>query len=143
MRDLWTTHDLPVLCAYVERETEGADLLNAADDVATALGLSDDELDRALARLEQAHYVTTVATFDGAFVETVTERGLREAAAWPSEQTALERMIAALDAIAEHSQDDDARSKAQKFASWLRSSGTTVGLSVASSVITGQLPGSH
>lgn len=141
MRDLWSTQDLPVLRAYAELEAEGEDLLNASDDVAANLGLTGDQFDATLRRLENGRYVQAGATFGGSYVEAITERGLREAGVWPSEQTALERMIAALDAIGENASDDDTRTKAQKFASWLRASGTTVGLSVASSVITGQVPG--
>jgi hypothetical protein len=73
----------------------------------------------------------------------LSEKGLHATGLWPTPETALDRMIAALDTIAANSSDEDTRTKAQKFAAWLRASGTTVGISVASTVLTGQIPGSQ
>lgn len=141
MRDIWTTRDLPVLRAYVELENADDDISNANDDVAAELGMTLDELDRSLSKLDQAEYIHTRATFGGVYVTGVTERRLREVGAWPSEQTALDRMLEALESIAEHTDDEDTRTRARKIIEGLSGAGRQLGLSVAAAVVTGQMPG--
>ncbi len=70
----------------------------------------------------------------------VTQTALYAVGAWPTPETALDRMLAALDKIAQNTDDSGTRTNAQRTAAWLRSS-ATVGLTVASAMITGQLPG--
>lgn len=143
MQDIWTTRDLPVLTAYAELDADGADLMNAEDEIAASLGLSQEQMDASIGRLAEANFVRAAATFGGSFVESLTERGRRTAGSWPSAETAADRLLAALDAIAEDaSRPESDRQKARKFGRWVGQSINTIGLEVAASVITGQLPGS-
>jgi predicted ArsR family transcriptional regulator len=141
VRDLWTTRDFPILRAYVELDAEGEDLLNATDHVAEQLGIPLDELERSLEKLSQAGYIETGATFGGPYVTAIRERGLREVGAWPTPETALDRMIAALEAIADNTDDEDTRTRARKILDGLGGAGRQIGISVVGAAIGGQIPG--
>jgi hypothetical protein len=58
---------------------------------------------------------------------------------WPSPETALDRMVAALEAIAENSSDEDTRSRARKIIDAISGAGRDLGIAVASAAITGQI----
>ncbi|MDN4175619.1 hypothetical protein QWY28_21840 [Nocardioides sp. SOB77] len=56
-------------------------------------------------------------------------------------ETALDRMIAALEAIAADTDDEDTRTRARKVIDGLSSAARLICLSVATTMATGQLPG--
>ncbi|WP_158647942.1 hypothetical protein [Nocardioides houyundeii] len=143
MRDLWTTRDLPVLREYVELDATGDDLFNATDDIAAKLGLDSDELDNSIHKLTTAGYITSAATFGGAYVTDVTERGLRTVGAWPDTESGVDRLIAALEALVASAPDEPTRTKRRATLEQVSGLGRDTLAAVVATVITGQLPGSQ
>ena len=145
--DDWTPRDLPflrVLHARLEADPD-PDEPTTGRPVVADQGWTEAEGTRALKNLLRGGHVvelpTTARFGDGpldAYLD-VTEKALYAVEAWPSPETALDRMIRALDAIADNTDDEDTRSNARRTADWLRRSVNTVGLSVAGAVISGQL----
>lgn len=140
--DTWASTDLPVL-RQVVRVCKNPMAMYDVAEVAAGVDLPLEDVEMALLRLSQAGYFTAKATggMQVSYVHKVSERARREAGQWPTPETGLDRIIAALESIADNTDDEDTRTKAERFATWLRASATTVGLSVASAAITGQLPG--
>ena len=71
----------------------------------------------------------------------VSGEALRQVGMWPTAETAFDRMITALQAIAVNTEDDDTRTRARKILDGLTCAGKSIGLSVATAAITGQIPG--
>lgn len=139
--DTWD-RDLRVLRAVVAKyQTEERPI--GAHELETTVGMTRDEVRAAYKNLHRGGYVVGASNERTIswHVFDVTERALREVGAWPSPQTALDRMIAALEAIADHTSDEDTRTRARKILDGLTGAGKTIGLSVATAAITGQLPG--
>ena len=140
--DTWHTRDLPVLREVVRQIDRGGQRLTMAT-VGEALDMPLEDVRRAALNLERGHCVA----LDGFAEDPVvwftdfTEKALRELGAWPSAETALDRMFAALQAIAENTQDEGTRTRAHKILDGLSGAGRTIGLGVATAAITGQLPG--
>jgi DNA-binding MarR family transcriptional regulator len=141
----WSRIDLPVLLELA-RAAESDEGVARIDDIARRHGLRSRDVLTSFDTLKRTGFVDARLDPDSggeySFIR-LSEKGLQTTGLWPTPETALYRMIAALDTIAENSNDEDTRTKAQKFAAWLRASGTTVGLSVASTVLTGQIPGTQ
>lgn len=142
--DTWSNRDLPVLRQIVRMVDHDPIVGGPLGDIATETGLDVDDVYRAAKALEYDGLIrlTEYASppqFHRA--DRVTGDARRLAGQWPTPETGLDRIIAALDAIAANTDDEDTRTKARKFADFLRTSAATVGLSVATAVITGQLPG--
>lgn len=141
--DTWNSRDFPVLLEAARRiDAEiGAGVRFA--DIAQATGLSEDDVVIAARALDDAGLVELrlLMPAKAGRIVRITARARQLVGHWPTEQTALDRIIAALEAIASNTDDEDTRSNARKFADFLRTSANTVGLSVAAAAITGQLPG--
>jgi hypothetical protein len=73
------------------------------------------------------------------FVQSCTRAGYEKAGAWPTPETAVDRLIAALEHIAENTEDDEERTRLQQFAVFLKTSGTQVGLNVVTAFLTRQV----
>jgi hypothetical protein len=142
--DTWSWRDLPVL-REAARGVDAEPILGIRlGEVAEATGLNNADVYRASKALQAAGLVE-LREYAGDGSDNSFE-GVSGAARvlvgqWPTEETALDRMIAALEEIAANTDDSDTRTNAQKFAAWLRTGATTVGLSVATAAITGRLPG--
>ena len=145
--ETWHARDLPFLTELVNQLDEYPQTWITGYNIAQALSLSDSDALRALAHLKRGGHVITKPvprrSGDGPLDEVldVTETALYAVSVWPTPETALDRMLAALDKVAQNTDDTDTRTNAQRTAACLRSSATTVGLTVASAMITGQLPG--
>lgn len=122
MPDTWASRDLPVLKAAVELyEENGRGPRVSAIEART--GFDHDTVQRALRALYTEPYFEQGKGSWGAgllMVGTPTSAALRVAGQWPSPETQLERLIAALEAAA----DDDARpeqerSRFKQAALWL------------------------
>lgn len=141
----WNRIDMPVLLELA-RAAESDEGVAGIDDIARRNGLRTRDVLTSFDTLKRTGFVDAQLDPDDggeySFIQ-LSEKGLYATGLWPTPDTALDRMITALDVIAENTNDEDTRTKAQKFAAWLRASGTTVGLSVASSVLTGRIPGSQ
>ncbi|MGD9991035.1 hypothetical protein [Pseudonocardia sp.] len=115
MNDLWNV-DHKVLCSIAEQiEDQGNDFADT-ELIAQALGDDVDRMDRALRRLSEADMVRAQPMLGGSWVISgVTERGLREVGAWPSQEQYAKQLIAVLEDVAEHDPDPVQRSKARKM----------------------------
>lgn len=138
------SRDLPVLRS-IAAQLEGRSLYGYAtiSQVAEDLSLNDDDVQRAIRALEGEGLIRRHEN-PGLFGRVVGMSGeaRRLVGLWPTAETALDRMIAALEAIAENTEDDDTRSRARKILDGLTGASRTIGLSVATAAITGQIPGS-
>lgn len=104
--DRWNTRDLPVLKAAVEIfDQEGRNA--SAAELGEATGLDHDTVQQALRALYlEPYFEKGRNAFSGHIlgVGAPTGAAMRTAGLWPTPETQLERMIAALEAAAE---DDD------------------------------------
>ncbi len=141
--ETWHARELPVLRA-IARQLERGPIRQPVQlaDITAETGFSDEDVIRALDILGHADMIDVELNRMtlNARVLRISAEARRRVGQWPTGQTALDRIIAALEAIAANTDDTDTRTNARKFADWLRASGTTVGLSVASAAITGQMP---
>ncbi|GAT09379.1 hypothetical protein H7I77_01875 [Mycolicibacterium novocastrense] len=131
MTDTWTTRDLPVLKAAVElydQTGEGP----SADEIERACGFDEQTVQRALRALyRQPYFDKGVEAFGGdiLMVGEPTGDAFRVAGLWPSPETQLERLIAALEAAADDdSRQPDERSRMKQIALTLRGAAWQVAL---------------
>ena len=91
--------------------------------------------------LERGQYVEILGSWQRpTHIKDISERALRETRAWPTPESALDRMIDALEVIAASAEhDEDTRSWARKSIDVMRRASGQIGISVASAVITGQI----
>jgi hypothetical protein len=106
--DTWATRDLPVLRAAVA----GVDAEPIAGirfaEIAAQTGLADEDVYRAAKALQSAGLVGLRETFGPTSTNSFNEvagAARVHAGQWPSEETALDRMIAALETIAANTAD--------------------------------------
>jgi hypothetical protein len=139
--DRWASRDLPAL-QYIVAQFETDDPDVQRETISAALGISESEADLAVQNLERGRYVTHVQpTFGGFIVGDITERALTTVGVWPTPETALDRIIAALEAIADNTDDEDTRTRARKILDGLTGTGRQLGIAVAGAAISGQIPG--
>jgi hypothetical protein len=141
--DVWAARDLPVLREIV-RKLESKPVGGLADigEIAQKLDLSWEDVRRAAMNLDRAGFVTVggFAELPIAFVSDFSGQALERVGMWPTPETALDRMIAALQQIADNTDEDpDTRSRARKILDNLGGAGKQIGISVATAVITGGL----
>lgn len=138
--DQWT-RDFRVLQYVTERITAGAGAQNVAH-VAKALDLSEDDTRSAYKNLHRGGFVIGARNERtiSHHVFDVTERALLQVGIWPTPETGLDRMIAALEAIADHGNDEDTRTRARKILDGVSGTGKHIGLAMATAYATGQIP---
>ena len=136
--DLWTTYDLPVLIALVQRlEVNGDSRLDAAHLAVD--GLERPHVEAALRRLSEHGYIVGMKTQMDypVIVHRVTERALRVVGAWPSAEQLADRLLAALAEAAEHGSTEDERGRARRALDALRSAGRDVLVNAAGGALGG------
>lgn len=146
--DRWHTRDLPFLTAVcAQLEANPSTPIDAAS-VGRDLSINPDEVLRIFKNLQRGGYIEPIAGAPTRGGDTevdrpleVTEKALQAVGTWPTEETALNRIIAALEAIAENTDDDDTRTRARKILDGLAGTGRQLGIAVAGAAITGQIPG--
>jgi DNA-binding Lrp family transcriptional regulator len=143
LQDTWTSRDLPVL-------REAARLLDSAtgwarfSQLADATRLSLAEVEAAVSALESDGYITARRVWprEASRVGSLSAEARRQVGLWPTPESALDRMIAALEAIAANvDEDEDTRSRARKILDGLTGAGREVGIAVVGAAISGQIPG--
>ena len=139
--DRWAAQDHAVLVEATRRIEERGHMVAIAE-VAHALQLDIEDVMRSARNLNRGGYVTVIGGWGGAVThfQDVTEKALRETGLWPTPESALDRMIAALEAIADHTDDEDTRTRARKILDGMTGAGRHIGLAAAIAVVTGQLP---
>lgn len=138
---VWETLHFPVLKAVV-------DTLNAdrtftgvrANDLAASTGIEPEDIVAALRALEaggffEVHWTMPVSR--AASVRHLTDRAQRAVGAWPSDESIADRIIAALEAIAENTTDEDERTRTRKILEMLAGSGRQIAVGVGTAIITG------
>jgi hypothetical protein len=139
---VWETLHFPVLKASVEgviadRTSMGVNLRQ----LATTTGLELTDVLAAVRQLQHTGHLELrlVGPAARGRVVRVSEKALQEVGQWPTAETGVDRLIAALEQIAQNTDDDDERTRLQQFAGFLKSSGQQVGLSLVTAVLTGQV----
>lgn len=127
MSETWTTRELPVLTSIVSAFEEDPNGSVSLLDLKNRTGLAQDELSRAMARLE----VANPPFFDGTrigelsypvTVTTITERALKVTGQWPTPESAIQELIATLNRAADDEVDPVQKGKLKQVANTL---GTT------------------
>jgi predicted ArsR family transcriptional regulator len=140
--DTWNNRDFPVLleaARHIDTAHAGVTFISIAETT----GLPPEEVLAAARALEADGLVELHLVMPSTHGRVIRISGTarRLVGQWPTPEASLDRIIAALEAIASNTNDEDTRSNARRFADFLRTSATTVGLGVATAAITGQLPG--
>lgn len=127
--------DLDVL-RFVVAKLQTADEPVSALEVARDLSLDREAVYAAYKNLHRGGYVIgarnertiSMHVFD------ITERALTATGTWPTPETALDRMIAALDDIADHTEDPETKTRAQKIRTELATGSKAVGIGLVTAL---------
>lgn len=144
MTDLWDTQDLPVLKAAVEDLDKGGYEVTAEHLATSHLPhLSVEQVTLSMKRLTLGGYlnapqVKSMSWGLGDSATGYTGAAIRAIGTWPSKETALERLVAALEDAAREVDDDETKSALKKTARYLGNTATNLGVGIASAVIAGQ-----
>jgi hypothetical protein len=146
LSDTWASRDLPVLREYARLLDEDV-FMPGPSEVAPRLDVNEDVVLRAYKNLERGGYVIPIPdsarrSGDEGCISDITGDALRVIGTWPTPESALDRMIDALEEIAENTNaDEDTRTRARRILEGLAGAGRTIGVTVAAAAITGQIPG--
>lgn len=143
MESTWETRELPLLAAAVEWfDDPDANIMNMPDIIERS-GLSEDDVKRALRRLDSATppYFEGVETAEFIYpvaLSRVTERALREVGAWPTPESLADRIVSELNRAADEEDDPEKQGRIRRLAAWFGGAGRdvlveVVGVSVARS----------
>lgn len=137
MRATWAERDLPVLSAAVAALDEGLGDLVTVDGIASATGLSPDDVGRAALALED-EYLTLTRTMGGVGawgVVAVTPAARRAAGQWPAPGDVVDQIVAALESAAEMSTDESRRTTLRGIAMGLMGAGRDIAVQVLATTI--------
>lgn len=142
--ETYSTRDLPVLreAARVLDSEAGMYGLRFSQLV-EATGLPATQVELALRALAEDGLleVRWAHPREASRIAGLTSAARERVGLWPTPASALERMIAALEAIAQNTDDEDTRTRARKILDGLAGAGRQIGISVAAAALTGQIPG--
>lgn len=143
--DTWDDRDVQVLRVIVRAYDDSIGGPVRSTVVENALpDLTKQDIQRAGVALRDAGLIALRGASGTPFLfaNTVSADARRIAGQWPSPQNGLERMIAALEAIAANTdEDEDTRTRARKILDGLLGGTKTVGMAMAVAYATGQIPG--
>lgn len=149
IRDTWTSRELPVLRTVVSHldSASNPDTYVRASTLARAMDRSEAEVTAALANLFRGGYLVPPSgvgaprdAAEAGIILDFTEKALREIGQWPTPESGLERMIAALESIAADQYEPEAkRSRARTILGALGGAGRDLGVDVAGAVIAFQM----
>jgi LmbE family N-acetylglucosaminyl deacetylase len=152
--DTWTTRELPVLkyvCAVLDIE----ETLSTRDIDASSIGISKDDLVRALRALDEEYLVIKwyqphpllgppdiISRNEGTII-AITGAARREVGMWPTAERITERLLATLEEQIESSGDDpDKRSKLIKIRDAILSAGRDLVVDIVGSAASKAITGS-
>jgi len=143
-QDRWDRIDMPVL-RELSRAAETDDGVLLVDEAADKLGLRYRDVRGSVDILKRTGFIDVHFSHDSggeySFIR-LSEKALRATGLWPTPESALDRMIAALEAIAANTdEDEDNRGRARKILDGVGGAGRQVGISVMAAAISGQIPG--
>jgi hypothetical protein len=145
--DTWHSRDLPVLRTIVRlHDADPIDLVRVNHIESELAGtLSEDDIQRAGIALEEAGLID-ISGSSGLpllFVKSITANARQLAGSWPTADTAADRLLAALDALAAQSHDEPTRTRARTVREQVGGFSRDTLAAIAATVITGQIPGSQ
>jgi DNA-binding GntR family transcriptional regulator len=121
-------------CAVLRFETYGE---ASSQELEEDTGLSYWNLRDVLSRLREEGFLDAYFGGEGFHVTAVYERGLRTVGAWPSAESLVERLVAALEAQAQAASTPEERSRVRKTLEALRGVGLDVLTNAAGSALGG------
>ncbi len=143
MQDTWTTRDLPVLLAIVERfDDDGRS--PGPNQIQKITGLDAEVVQRALRALgsEQLSFLTEVKGSWGKQIIMVgapTGHARRAVGAWPTAEVLADRLVAAMNEAADRQADDEQKGLLRKAAAFLGSAGRDIAVDVAATALNKQM----
>lgn len=142
--DTWHNRDLPVLREVVTRIDAQTRAKLPFKELTAALDFDDDTTSRALAALERDDLVTLKWDIRGDWariqsIDDVSADAYRQVGAWPTPDTAADRLIAALEHLAATTDNDDERTRVRKILDGFAGSGRQIAVGVGTAIITGQV----
>lgn len=139
----WTTRDLPILRGALRRLDAG-EHFPSLEDVRAETGLDVAQMRAGLKALEAAWppYIEVSYTMAGpdrvgGHVKNVSERARRELGAWPSAETLVDRLAAALAEAADAEDEPERKGKLRAAGDALASFARDVAVSVVSAQVGG------
>lgn len=144
MEPTWERRELPVLCALVEHFDDVDAYRLQPGQIAQLAALGEDQVKRALKALHEAEPpLIRGMTVDQApypiWVTGITERGRREAGAWPDPGQLADRLLAALEKAADAEPEGEKRNALKRTLAFLGGAGRDVLVQTAATVLGGQL----
>jgi hypothetical protein len=118
--ETWTTRELPVLRALVEKFEDPDTWMVRIEELPAATGLTISEIRQALRALDTAFppYLTGSGAEELSYpliISEVTERARRAVGHWPASDSAVDVMVAALQEAAESEPDESKRRGLRDF----------------------------
>lgn len=134
--DTWSTRALPLLRSAVARfETYGE---ATSEEIAADTGLGYRLLHETAFRLRDEGFLDIYFEGGGSFhITGITERGLTEVGAWPTPESLVERLLAALEEQANAAPTEQERSRARRTLDALKGIGLDVLTNAAGSALGG------
>ena len=141
VQDTWATRDLPVLKAVVEL-FDGGEWRVGGAQVAERTGLAEDVVQRAFFALANEDpplfkYIDTssLAGPEIGWVYEPSGEARRRVGAWPTPESLADRLVQAMDQVAESEPDEEKRSKLRNAAVYLGSAGRDMLVQVAATAV--------
>lgn len=142
----WATRELPVLVAAYRHyeEDERAGRMKQLEKIRQELGMSVRGLQNALDALEEADppYLEvawaggwTDEIAGGGYITNITERTRRELGAWPTPESLVDQLAAALRAAADEEQEPERKGRLRAAADVLGGMGRDIVVGVATAAI--------
>lgn len=141
LRETWTTRELPILAAILRELDEGGRPVSL-EQIRTVIGLSVEEMRLGIDALAHADppYLEVSLTMAGpervgGHARRVSERARRELGTWPTAESVVDRLVAALEAAAAASAEPEQTTRLRSLADGLGTFGRDVVVEVAASYV--------
>lgn len=115
LESTWATRDEPILRESLRRLDAGEDCPDL-HDIRRELGLEPNQMDAGLRALESAFPPYIDVEWAGLFVRAVSERARRELGTWPSAETVVDRLAAALSEAADAEEEPERKGRTRAVA---------------------------
>lgn len=137
--DTWYARDLPVLEACVSLVDENPGIGATVPELSAASGVTEDGVKAALRALEAAGLIGVLwgLTSEGVSVPRVAGEARRLAGAWPTPETAADRLVAALEAQIAATTEPEERGRLELLLAGVAGVGRDVLVAVLSKALTG------
>lgn len=134
LESTWTTRDLPILRECLRR-IDGGEAVVYFDDIRDAVGLDVAQMNVGMTALETAS--PPYIFMEGNFLQGVSERARRELGTWPSAETLVDCLAAALAEAADAEPEPEKKGKFRAAGEFLGNMGRDVAVAVISKQVGG------